>query len=76
MICDLSGCAVIFPNRQENVTGYEKIYISHAMFFHFLFTYFSETLLLRGKIQRDIIISYLVIHVNYKIPLPDFTQNW
>jgi len=43
MIRDLSGCAVLFPNRPENVKGYGKKIISHAMCFHFLYTFVSET---------------------------------
>jgi len=77
MVCDLSACAVYFFAFVQKTGRFaeKKNNISHAICFHFLYTFVSETFLLRGKIQRDISINYSVIHVKYQILLSDFAQN-
>jgi hypothetical protein len=64
-----------FSQSSRKRDGFREKCISRAMCFHFLFTFVSLTFLLRGKIRRDIIINYLVMHVKYQILFADFTQN-
>jgi hypothetical protein len=77
VVCVLPGCTIFFPRYLINGMIFEKKLLNTKCVFWFSLHLLSETFLILGRIERDIIKKiYIGLYVKYQVFLSDFNKTW